>query len=94
MSKRVWKYLIKRGTWSIETMPRGAKPLTVQTQDDVPMLLALVDPDERPEPRWFRTVATGQELPDDAPAWAYIGTFQVEIYVFHVFEVQLPDANE
>lgn len=66
-------------------MPKGATLLTIQMQQDVPTLWALVDPNEIEQtPQIINTVGTGQDT--DAPG-KYIGTYQRAegVLVFHVF---------
>jgi hypothetical protein len=67
------------------SLPVGAQVLCVQTQDGVPCLWVLVDPDETPEMRAFRIYATGQ--PIDGYPGEYVGTVQSleGQFVFHVF---------
>lgn len=90
--KTVWKYTLP---WPPPSdlvgfrMPKGARPLTIQTQAGRPCVWALVD-DERPlEPRWFRIAGTGHPIEDEIAEDGYIGTFQVigGGLIFHVFEV-------
>ncbi len=70
-------------------MPIGAKILTVQTQNDIPCLWALVDPQAETEGRNIEIFGTGHPvLSDLGTAREYIGTFQMHngTLVFHVFE--------
>lgn len=77
----IWKYpLAPRCT---HEMPAGAQILTVQEQDGVPMLWALVDPDLPMEGRVFVVVQTGERF--DGYGLRYIGTFQTN-FVYHAFE--------
>jgi len=65
-------------------MPAGAKILTMQLQDHQPTLWAVVDPDAPKEPRQLHIVGTGQAVP--AGELTYLGTWQSNGFVFHVFE--------
>lgn len=68
-------------------MPVGAKILTVQVQNGIPCMWAMVDPDASTEEVTIRVHGTGHPICDSAKL-EYIGTFQ--IYggglVFHVFK--------
>jgi hypothetical protein len=82
MEASIWKYPLEpRGE---HRMPVGAKILTVQIQAGVPVLWAMVNPDAIKETRIFSTVPTGRYF--DPTDMEYIGTFQAEELVSHVFE--------
>ena len=86
--KTVWKYpLIIDGTFVI-TMPKGSEVLTVQIQDGVPCLWALVDPSQPKEARHFALTGTGHAR-DDLDEAVHVGTFQMRggDLVFHVFDL-------
>ena len=75
--------------WQGVTMPEGAEILTVQIQNDVPYLWALVDPEARTEIRGIAMFGTGHPIDYDIGASGrYISTFQLRNgeLVFHVFE--------
>ncbi len=88
--KRIFKYPLPISDINIIQMPKGAKILTAQMQDEEPFIWALVEPGEPDEPRAFRVIGTGHEIYETLVA--YISTFQMDggRLVFHVFEV----ANE
>ncbi len=65
-------------------MPKGARLLSVQTQDNQPTLWALVDPKAEVEERRINVIATGEEI--DGTDQTFIGTCQIDWLVFHVFE--------
>lgn len=85
----IWKYTLEPIT--VLTLPRGAIPLTVQCQDDVPQLWVLLNTDESARIlRTFVSFATGQPILPKA-SYAYIATFQMQNgLVFHVFEESAP----
>jgi hypothetical protein len=86
MDKQVWKYVLDYGNL-ILSMPKGAEILTVQTQGDDPVLWALVDPNADKEERYFEAFGTGHNVACGMGIdRKYISTFQIEGYVFHVFE--------
>lgn len=84
---KIYKYPVNqpKGYISIE-MPKGAKILTVQVQNEVPCIWALVDPNAAPEIRCFRIYGTGHMVEHEN--MPYIGTFQLleGRLVFHLFE--------
>ena len=83
----IWKYRLDITDVQKILMPRGARLLCVQTQDEDPKLWAEVDPKMAREERTILTVGTGNPIP-----WrlgAYLGTYQLQQgrLVFHVFEM-------
>lgn len=87
MSKTIHKYpLIIFGSQRV-MMPAGAKILTVQLQDGVPCLWALVDTDFKSKERAILMRGTGYDVSD---VGKYIDTFQMPVNdgvrVVHVFE--------
>jgi hypothetical protein len=88
IGKTVWKYEIPIEDYFILELPKGAKPLSVQTQRGVLCLWCLVDqPSFESEERTFRLAGTGHSIKDDNVL--YIGTFQAEegYFIGHLFEV-------
>ena len=90
MAKQIWKYRITPYYTSIG-MPKGAEVLTVQTQNGCPCMWAMVDSDQRIEVRTFQAYGTGHALPDTPTEKKYIGTFQMDVLVFHLFELVNPN---
>lgn len=87
MKEATWKYPLPCAGSTEIPMPRGAKVLTVQTQNHQPVLWARVDTNEWMfESRVFHIRGTGH--PFDGHEGEYVGTFQLEggRLVFHVFE--------
>ena len=88
----VWKYPLNITDTQEVWMPPGAKALTVQVQQGVPCLWALVDDVARHEdfvPRRVHVHGTGH-LVEDGFGLDYISSFQTQILgagvlVFHVF---------
>lgn len=87
--KTIWKFLLKTTEVQPIRMPKGAKILTVQVQDDSPCLWALVDPHAKPEKRMIEIFGTGHPIQsNDGNSREYIGTYQQNggQFVGHVFE--------
>lgn len=83
----IWKFPVPiEDDFTIE-MPRSARVLSVQIQHGVPVLWALVQPDDVKVERRFRVAGTGHPLPAESLGWAFIGTFQIHggALVFHLF---------
>jgi|WetSurSiteA1Bulk_404760.scaffolds.fasta_scaffold00380_7 hypothetical protein len=86
--KTVWKYEIPIDNYFVLILPKGTKPLSVQTQRGVLCLWCLVDLSSlESEERIFRLAGTGHPINDENIA--YVGTFQAEdgYFIGHLFEV-------
>jgi hypothetical protein len=84
----IWKYPVPLDTPGAVfhlKMPVGAEVLTVQLQQGKPTFWALLDPDARMIQRSFRIVGTGW-ADDDFRNCRYVGTWQKDTYVWHLFE--------
>lgn len=94
--KVIWKFELQTVDRQVIKMPLGSKILTVQTQNDVPVLWALVDTDMAPqEDKVIDVYGTGNDVdflsdgyifPDTERE--YIGTYQLDggSFIGHVFE--------
>jgi hypothetical protein len=70
-------------------MPMGADILSIQVQQGIPTIWAMVDPDAPQVMREFRCLGTGYPVPKGLPM-RFIDTVQLmdgEL-VFHVFETE------
>lgn len=83
----VWKFELPTRGEVLLSMPANATTLTVQLQDDRPVLWALVAPMNAEVTRLISVVPTGVALPEGG---TYVGTFQVKVsrrvWVGHVFD--------
>ncbi|TDQ79571.1 DUF7352 domain-containing protein [Sphingobacterium yanglingense] len=86
--KVVWKYELNKRGIVFAKMPLGAEILSIQAQNNVPCIWALVDPEAELTDRAFETLATGEKVEDDNRR-KYIGTYQMYggEFVFHCFEL-------
>jgi hypothetical protein len=84
--KTIWKYQLVIQDSQPLTMPKGAEILTVQVQNNIPCIWALVDPDAEIEHREFCMFGTGHDF--GLIDYKYIGTFQIHegLLAFHLFE--------
>lgn len=82
----IYKYRLAPSTPVEVEMPKYARILYVGSQDDGPVVWALVDPRLAPETRTFYVYGTGHPI-DDTLGLDYIGTCQTESgFVWHVCE--------
>lgn len=86
MTDRIFKYPLPVRTPAEVSMPEGAKVLCVDVQYGEVMLWARVDENAPEEVRRFRTVPTGQPIPEEAGR--YLGTVILVrgSIVLHIFE--------
>ena len=84
--RAIWKYPIGLSIEPVvHSMPEGAQILTVQVQQDVITLWAMVDPDQPRTDRRFVVWGTGHRH-SDAEKLTYIGSVQMGPFVWHIFE--------
>jgi len=84
--KTIWKFKIElEDTFSIE-MPKDAEILTIQEQESLIQMWALLNPNAEKEIRNFEIFGTGHPVGEGVRK--YIGTFQLREgrLVFHLFE--------
>lgn len=89
MNKTIFKYPIINPDNVMFNMPKDAEVLTVQCQDDIPTIWALVNAKElQREHRYFEVFGTGHNIPCGMGIERkYINTFQMNTgLVFHLFE--------
>jgi hypothetical protein len=90
MSQVIWKYTLMPGESQLE-FPSGATILSVQLQREVPVVWALVDPDEETrEARTFVTCPTGERFDVESDKrMSFLGTVQRRggTFVWHIFEI-------
>jgi hypothetical protein len=74
---KIYKYPFEVQNDVVIKMPKGANPLTVQEQNGLPYIWAIVDPKNDEIFYNFRIVGTGQEICFDLLDYKYFGTFQL-----------------
>ncbi len=84
-TKTIYKYLLANspGPQTIR-LPKNARVLHVGSQDEILMLWCMVDPNNASVTRRFEVFATGQKV--DSVGLNYLGTTQVQPFVWHIFE--------
>lgn len=89
----IFKYpcRVRDGRFAIQ-IHDGAQPIAVQMQYNVPHFWALVDTSAPKGPRWFRWYGTGHDV-DESERPIYLGTVQIDVYVWHLFQVWPTDVE-
>lgn len=91
MKKRIWKFPLKVEDFQEIEMPACAEILSIQVQNGIPCMWAIVSPDASKETRTFATYGTGHEYPPATELkQTFIGTYQLPYLVYHVFETDIP----
>lgn len=88
MTERIYKYPIKVTDRQDVIIPLNAKILSLQVQENIPCIWALVDPEEK-ETRTvnLETFGTGHPIHSDmGVSREFVATYQINELVFHVFE--------
>lgn len=88
MSKKIFKYQLETTDVQRIEMPQGAEILCIQTQNEVPCIWALVEPNATVTKRTFEIFGTGHNVPENVNR-TYVGTYQLHNggLVFHCFEL-------
>jgi hypothetical protein len=82
----IWKFLFSiQDEFELE-MPDTPFPLTVQLQDDVPCMWAIVNPNAPKAKKRFRVYGTGHPI-GELSGQHYIGTIQQNGFVWHIFSL-------
>ncbi len=87
--RKVFKYDVPVEDVFTLDMPEGAKILSFQTQRDLPMIWALVNPDAPMQSRKFRLAGTGHPIADYDDELSFVATCQMMggSLVWHLFEL-------
>ena len=92
--RKIYKYELPVNGGIIAIKQCIIKILSIQEQNGIPMMWAIVDPDnEAVEPLEITAIGTGWELPSGADE--YLGTAQDEFgFVWHYFSLKLKELEE
>ncbi|MBE4949927.1 DUF7352 domain-containing protein [Chryseobacterium culicis] len=82
--KTVYKYKIEKKNRQTIEMPSRSQILCLQLQGGCPYIWVAVEPIGSSVNKTFDTYVTGEALPDYPGV--YIGTYQIDELVYHVFE--------
>ncbi len=82
----IWKYPVSLGQFELE-MPGDSAVLSVQVQNNEPVMWVVADPEATKRPFRFVTIPTGGNVPEGSGR--FIGTFQLAggALVFHLCEL-------
>ncbi len=83
---KIYKYEIEIKDRFQLILPEKSRILSVQLRYDVPMLWALVDPDNYTIPYFFSAYGTGDKM-DENLYHKYICTLAMNPYVWHLFQI-------
>ena len=83
--RTIWKFRIEFDVEQTIELPVNHEILTVQMQGDFAYIWVLVDPEEVKGSFAFRIVGTGHREVLDTDK--YVGTFQVDGFVWHLFQI-------
>jgi hypothetical protein len=94
--KTIWKYPLVIKDFQEINLPENAEILTVQVQNYIPCLWALVDDDPEKDQKMYkiRIAGTGHTMSDyllnSGEEYKYISTFQLDngSIIFHVFLIK------
>ena len=86
--KVIYKYELDTTDINVVEMPKGGEILCVHTQNDIPYIWVLVDPNETQMNRIIETFGTGHPINENDKR-RYIGTYQQYNgqLMFHCFEL-------
>ena len=85
--KTVYKYNLLMTQRQNITMPLGYQLLNIEVQNGIPRIWAKVDTDQPDTEVELATYGTGEKI-EESDNLRYIGTFQINGLVAHVFEVE------
>lgn len=86
MTKTHWKFELNTDSIQLVKMPRNSKILTVQVQDDRPVMWAFLTPDAPLENRCIESFFNGEPVDiENTIEREYIGTYQLKGLVYHVY---------
>lgn len=82
----IWKFPIPKGEKFSAGIPEGGKILTARAPGGIPIMWALVEPENDLCTRNFICVWTGVKILQSMDELEYISTFSVSGLVYHLFE--------
>jgi len=84
--KTIWKFKFEINDNFELSMPKNAEILTIQIQNNIPCIWAIIDSDQLSEIRYFELYGTGHLLKESKKK--YIGSFRMynDSLIFHLFE--------
>ena len=90
--RAIWKFNLNVGS-NLVDMPLGASVIHFGEQDAWPTMWAIVDTEAGKREREYIVEGTGLSLAEEETKETYIGTVQIGLSVWHLFDVtKLPNA--
>ena len=86
MTYAIWKFDLRIVEQQSIDMPKGSRLLHIAEHFGQPRLWALVDTTADKIPRGFVIVGTGHLAPAPDDPFSYVGTFQSQGFIGHVFD--------
>jgi hypothetical protein len=87
----IYKYPLEVVFYQAFLVPEGATLLCIQLQRNIPCIWAKIDTENAKEILEVFTYGTGHII-DTHEKW-YLGTYQIEDFVWHVFYRKLPQGK-
>lgn len=88
--KTIYKYQFSMSSDKEEfEMPSASFPLSVGEQNGLPCMWCQVETNNPIVTRKFRIVGTGHEIPETVRLSKYVGTVQIGVFVWHIFEEEV-----
>jgi hypothetical protein len=85
-TESIWKFQLSVIDAQTIMMPSDCKILSVQMQDGVICMWALVNTQSLRQRRIFRVIGTGNPIPEGSQGLSFIATAQHSPFVWHIFE--------
>lgn len=85
MKRKIFKYPLQITDSQKLEIPKHSTPLSLQVQDGKPTLWVMVDEEKPKTPVTIICVGTGNPVPDELDILGYLGTSQVNGFVWHFF---------
>lgn len=84
---KIWKYILSITDTQIINIPEGSKILKIGVQEGTNISMwCMVNPDASKIDRLIKIHGTGQDIQTEYPEDAYVGSVQLDGYVWHIFD--------
>lgn len=90
---KIFKYEIPLKYCFSILMPVHSKVVSFEVQNNIPMIWALVNEFSTEVMRHFSIIATGEKINFDVEFNPYIGSIQLDGFVWHLFERAYTEAT-
>lgn len=84
---KIWKYILSITDTQVIDIPEDSKILKVGVQEGTNITMwCMVNPDAPKISRVIKIYGTGQDVKTTYPEDAYVGSVQLDGYVWHIFD--------